>query len=602
MDISRALSPVGGVLVFAALFAVFVGERVLGEGTGRMVADGLAAALFLAGVLWKVRALLMTMDAAARRILLQQLVAASTAAAGVGLYAASLHAEKDAQGVVAIAGYVVLSAGAAVLASLELVAAPMRRASFVEPHRVQTSTVWALGTTLALAGLALANFAAETSDVRKDFSFGAPTAPSSATRSMLEATKCKPEVVLFFERGSTSLPEVRDYFDALAQHGVPVKTIDQAMDPALAKEMKVSKNGTIGLKCGERSEVYFVGDDREAAQRKVSKLDEEVRTRLAKLTRDPKVVYFTVGHGERALDEADKDERPAASKLKKLVEALNAKGKKLGIAEGLGRQIPDDAGAVVVVGPTSAFLPVEAEALARYVEGGGALLVAVDPGVDAGLLSLLDALNVKLGSVEVANDKEFVRQSYTDADKAFLFSTSFGSHKSVKTLNGARGKAALLFMGAGTVEKAEKTGDKAAAAKVTTVARARPQSWIDLDGDRAFDEGVEKRAVYDLAAAVEQTNAAGKEARVLVVGDSDALSDLLVGNEANAIFAYDVAAWLLRDDAAAGEAPVSNEDVPLRHSRDEDALWFYGTIFAAPVLVLAVGLWYVRRKRSRGSR
>jgi hypothetical protein len=51
-----------------------------------------------------------------------------------------------------------------------------------------------------------------------------------------------------------------------------------------------------------------------------------------------------------------------------------------------------------------------------------------------------------------------------------------------------------------------------------------------------------------------------------------------------------------------GDAPVSEEDVPIRHSRDEDALWFYGTVFAAPVLVLVFGLWYVRRKRSRGSR
>lgn len=603
MPVERALSPLPGLLVAFALLLAFAGERVVGgDGVGRIALDGAAGVLLLAALGLRAGGL-GARDPATRRLVLWLLFAKLAVVAALGLYAASVLTNLDGSGSAStklvVAAFVVLLAGGFTLFSLELVAAPMRRARFVELHRVRAAAATALGTAFAIAGLFALNVAAEKSDLRRDLSFGAPTSPSGATLSMLEATKCEPEITLFFERGSTALPEVQDYFDALAHQGVPVKVMDQALDPALAKEMKVSRNGTVGLKCGERSETYFVGEDRDAAQRKIQKLDEEMRTRLAKLTRDASVVYFTTGHGERGFDEGNKGERPQASKLKKLAEAMNAKVKRLGIGEGLGSAVPQDAGAVVVHGPTSAFLPEEAATLKAYVEGGGSLLLLLDPGVDHGLSPVLQALGVVVPGKELVNDKEFVRQSYTDADKAFLFSTSFGSHKAVKTLSAARGKVALLFQGVGAVEKAAAAGE--GAPKYAALARTRPNTFPDEDGDRAFDEGQEKRAVLEIAAAIELPKEGG-EARAVVVGDSDVGSDLLVANEANAVFGYEALLWLLRDDAAGGGDVALDEDVPIRHTRDEDAVWFYGTTFAAPAAVLGLGLLYVRTKRRRRSR
>ena len=67
---------------------------------------------------------------------------------------------------------------------------------------------------------------------------------------------------MFFDRGSPALAEINDYFEGIAQKGVVVTTIDQALDPALSKTLKVSKNGTVALRCGERSETWFVGNER----------------------------------------------------------------------------------------------------------------------------------------------------------------------------------------------------------------------------------------------------------------------------------------------------------------------------------------------------
>ncbi|MNC97946.1 hypothetical protein D3C83_157710 [compost metagenome] len=55
----------------------------------------------------------------------------------------------------------------------------------------------------------------------------------------------------------------------------------------------------------------------------------------------------------------------------------------------------------------------------------------------------------------------------------------------------------------------------------------------------------------------------------------------------------------MRDDEKLGGGVSSEEDVPIRHTRDEDTLWFYGTILFGPVVCLVGGLVFVGRKRRR---
>ena len=89
------------------------------------------------------------------------------------------------------------------------------------------------------------------------------------------------------------------------------------------------------------------------------------------------------------------------------------------------------------------------------------------------------AMGLKMGTHEILNDKAYVKNTNSDADHAFLYSTSFGSHKSVKTLSGARGKAALLFMNASVVEKADPKADDKTGPKIAMIARTpRPSSPI----------------------------------------------------------------------------------------------------------------------------
>lgn len=607
----RGAWPFGpSALAYAATGLMFVAGRLLDDGV-RTAGLALAILAALGGAAWRVTS---AGQGSGRQALLTRAVAAHTAIAASAALWLALHLGAvpagDGENIAASLGVLFGIGGAAVAVALELLLAQTRATGVVDAPRVERAT-WAAVTLVAgLSALVGLVYGLQKSDTRLELANAAPTSPSGATSAVLDGAACgeaasKPEIFLFFERGSTAYGEVADYFDGLKARGASLTLLDQALDPALAKALKVTKNGVVAFRCGEKTDTYTIGIDRDEAQRKVKKLDSELRGKLGKLVKDPQTVYFTVGHGERSLEgDGTSKGRAQGKSLKKLLDGQNVTSKKLGIADGLTDKVPEDAAVVVVFGPEQPFLPEEARALASYVERGGALAIFLDPprpGTDdvdvaVSLSPVFAALGLKSAPGEVVNDKEYVKQSGTAADHVFVFSTSFGTHKAVKTLNGARGKAALLFLSARALQKTE----AAASPKVSFIARSRPATFVDENGNRRHDDP-EKRDIVDFAAAVEMKTdgIAGAEARALVVGDSDVIADALLQNEANAVFAYEALLWLLRDDISAADGATVSDDAPIRHTRDEDTLWFYGTTFLAPGAVVAVGLVITRLRRRR---
>jgi len=134
-------------------------------------------------------------------------------------------------------------------------------------------------------------------------------------------------------------------------------------------------------------------------------------------------------------------------------------------------------------------------------------------------------------------------------------------------------------------------------------------TWNDKNHNLEFDPS-EQRKAYAVGAAVtlRQTTAPqitapkdaappNQEGRALVLGDSDALSDLIIVNRANTLLALDAVRWLLGESEVSG--PINNEeDIPVRHTRKQDVFWFYSSVFLAPALVLLVG-WVATRKRRK---
>ena len=163
------------------------------------------------------------------------------------------------------------------------------------------------------------------------------------------------------------------------------------------------------------------------------------------------------------------------------------------------------------------------------------------------------------------------------------------------------GRAPLIFVGAGHLEELK---DKPKGVSTDVTVRSHATTWPDLNGNFTFDPPAEQRKTWEIALAVTKKGSdkdKKDEGRAIVVGDSDFVSDGVIGAYGNPLFVLDGAKWLVGDESITGE--VTNEnDVPIVHTKKQDQVWFYGSSFFAPALVLCIGFFVVGRKRGRAVR
>jgi hypothetical protein len=132
-------------------------------------------------------------------------------------------------------------------------------------------------------------------------------------------------------------------------------------------------------------------------------------------------------------------------------------------------------------------------------------------------------------------------------------------------------------------------------------------TFADANGDFHQQDSEKKNSIFNLGAAVSNIkdphadmDKVGKEMRVFVLGDADALSDVVFGNDANQLLFVDAIRWLGGEESVAGAISTA-EDVKIEHTKQKDLVLFYGTIFVVPALVLGLGLLLSRRTRSKGA-
>jgi ABC-type uncharacterized transport system involved in gliding motility auxiliary subunit len=300
--------------------------------------------------------------------------------------------------------------------------------------------------------------------------------------------------------------------------------------------------------------------------------------------------------------------------MRTVLRQMNYDVRELGGDQWLSSGVPGDATVVIMVGPRKPLLEYEVAALHRYLRGGGRMIVFLDPEPGEDFAAFLGPFGLKFNPVRLANDKSYVRITYTPADRQYIYSNRFSSHPSVSTLTRNSHRLATVLLGAGYLEEVPSTaGDKP---QVQFTIHSMPGTWNDANANLVFDSGSEKRKEYELAAVVTQKvkgadkkkkdkdkdkkkkGAQQDEARLLVVADSDCMSDRVFRNAGNGYLLIDALKWMGGEEEVMGET-TSEEDVRLVHTRKKDQIWFYLTIFGVPALVLAGGLVYTRRRRRR---
>jgi hypothetical protein len=485
----------------------------------------------------------------------------------------------------------------------QLALEPMRLSERVEWRRVRS----ALGTGAALAmacGYAtLFVFAAGGLAWRADFSYLRTARPSEATVKVAAGLAEPLRVIEFFPPVNEVEVEVDRYMRDLSAKtagNVHVEQADRLQTPTLAKDMNVTQDGTVVLVRGAGKETLTFPIVLADARAKLKTLDADFHRALLKVLRERRTAYLTVGHGELNDTHEHEESGRSGSAMKQLLERLNFTVRTLGVAEGLATQVPKDATVVVVAGPSDPLAQQEVDTLHKYLDGGGHVLIAVDPDAKGGQEPLAAAAGLTFHADVLCDDRNHAARRMNESDNGIIFTNRFSSHPSVATLS-RLGSRALFFIDAGWLEAA-------AGASPDFIVRSLTTTFADKHKNFKLDEPDEKRAAWNLAAAVSKKlgdakDKAALEMRAVVLADADVLSDAAMMNPSvangNPQFFADVMKWLGGDEANIGVMPDTGEDVRIEHTKQTDTALFYSTIFGAPAIVLGFGLVFTRRSRRR---
>ena len=545
---------------------------------------------------------------------------------------------------------------------------PMRHSPKPEGRRVQAAAVAGLALGCAAVYGSLLVYAAHGSEVKADFSYFRTSRPSQSTKNVAASLPEPVQVTAFYPDVSEVRTEVERYLKEIsgASPKLQVSIKDRLAEPKLARELRATQDGVIILSRGEVKETLRVGSTMKNARPKLKTLDRDFQEVLLKLVRDRRTAYLTVGHGElNDKSTGEKKKGREARILKQILQKQNYVVKDLGLSQGLASAVPADATIVMVLGPTESFAPEEIATLKRFAEGGGKLLMALDsdgfgstdvvgpggagevtppssavpptasakppvpklapsasaapassaapsaapPADGGGASALAQVVGVHYIPTVLAHEKQHVRRRFNKSDRALLVTNKFSSHASVSTLSRNSSRAAVVVSGAGALERS-----KSSTAKIDFAIRSLSGTFADLDKNFQFDSGLEKRKVYNLAAAVSSPGKGAKpspkpkqkskdkkpppnEMRAFVLADADAVSDLLLANvPTNQLLFVDAVRWLGGEESYAGQVNTE-EDVRIEHTKEKDLVWFYATIFGVPALLLGLGLWISRRSR-----
>lgn len=398
------------------------------------------------------------------------------------------------------------------------------------------------------------------------------------TREVLSRIADDVRITVFY---SSQAPAMRrDMAELLAlyqeaQPRIAVRFLDLDRSPGMAKRLAVSTYNTAAIEAGERRQhVDLVNEENTTA------------ALLAVAGAPPVATYFVVGHGEH--DPRDGDERAGASEAAR---ALATEGFRPGALEGAAA-IPGDAGLVVLAGPTRELSPVEVDALAAYVTGGGRLLVLADPGAPASLRTLLARFGIELAGDLVVDEQG--RLFGTDGLSARVAYLNQGLVPDAPAVQ-------ALLPEAQSVRLMEVPGVHA-----DYLAMTAETTWADIDrrslggGRVTFAPGRDRHGPLPVAALARPQGTDERQGVVVVVGDADFVTNLHLNVLGNRDLLLATAELIARADplaAARPPGPPGGTFSPLILTAREARLVFWAVVVAPSALLAAVALAAARRRR-----
>ncbi len=355
--------------------------------------------------------------------------------------------------------------------------------------------------------------------------------------------------------------------------------INPELDPATTRKLGIRTEGEMIISLGDRSEHL------------TSLKEEDLTNTLQRLIRsEDHVIYFLTGHGERNPNgKANHDYLLFTTNLKN----KGIQFATLNLAE--TPQIPKDAKTLVIAEPRVDYLPGEVKLIQAFISHGGNLLWLHEPGKMFNLEPLTQQLNI-----------EFIKGVIVDPTTQMLgipatsaLAESYGQHAIVQNF-----KLGTVYPHSGGLRIRD---NKNSHWKIQPLIKTTNNSWLEagkLQGEVEFNAAIDTLGPINIAMVLEnnkQTTDKGKSKtqRIVVIADSDFISNQYLGNLGNKDMGLRIFNWLSNDDKLISIPASTAPDTQLQI---DATLWaVIGLFFLAglPIIFVASGIiiWQKRRKK-----
>ncbi len=436
--------------------------------------------------------------------------------------------------------------------------------------------------------LAFLQLFAERYNVRFDLSPTQQFVLSETSKKIIASVNDAVQITAFYN--SQEQGQRREMLDRLelfaeASPQITFRLVDLDRSPALAQKYGVSNAGSGVAELGGKFEAIRFIDE------------EGITNALLRLTRQAtRRICFLEGHGEHT--PYSTDERRGYSEVGKALEGENFELDRLDTVPATG--VPRKCDVLVMAGPLRELLPGEADQIAAYFEGGGQILLLIDPGAPESVLQLLLRYGVRAGQDVVLDE----RNRLLGTDSSMLNVPAF--NKKVLSAN----IEPAVFPVARTLIPTEEADEEG---RVTVLALSSPDSWAFVNEGKLPDPNVRFRRGIDhpgpLPVGVIVTGkttapADGKTVsqpgRMIVFGDSDFPSNLSLNWRGNKDLFLNSIAVLAEDPTlmAIRRKGIPHGSIsPIYLTETQDSLVFWIGVVAVPAAFMLVGVVLTARRR-----
>ena len=441
---------------------------------------------------------------------------------------------------------------------------------------------------------------------------------SDKTRSLLASIEGELTVLVFFRKNHPLSDEVRAVLseyqyeaEKIRPHAFRVEWIDPERDLArtrdLLKHYAVETPNVVVFDYGGRRKYvpdraladfdYRLTEHGPSRERLNFKAEQSFSSAIQSvmLMKRP-TVYFLVGHGERNID--DYDRNTGYSGIVKVLQQDNVDVKLLSMA--VRQEVPDDCAALVVAGPDRRLSRVETDLISGYLNRSGRVCLMLDPAVTTGLETLLERWGVELARDVV------VDPSQTLSGRE-LFVTAYGDHPITRRMQRV---ATMFYMPRSITLRSDTTADSTPEAdkpQIVVLAASSASGWSENNLDQSparLDAGVDRPGPVPIAVAIERGTISGIEvqirpARLVVIGDSSFISNgaLATGVGGSEDFFLNVVNWLVDRDVLLAISPKEPHRIRLEMNRNQRRLAGLVLVGSGPLAMILLGLMVWARRR-----